>query len=58
MWLTAGRFLDEFEREFPKFLGAKYCLIVNSGSSANLVAVTALTAHKLGEKRLKAGMKL
>lgn len=55
MWFTAGRFSDEFEREFPKFLGAKYCSIVNSGSSANLVAVTALTSYKLGEKRLKAG---
>lgn len=55
MWLTSGRYGDEFEREFPKFVGAKYCSIVNSGSSANLVAMTALTSHKLGDKRLKAG---
>ncbi len=55
MWLTSGRYGDEFEREFPKFIGAKYCSLVNSGSSANLVAVTALTSHKLGDKRLKEG---
>lgn len=55
MWLTSGRYGDEFEREFPKFVGAKYCSIVNSGSSANLVAMTALTSHKLGDKRLKPG---
>lgn len=55
MWLTSGRYGDEFEREFPKFIGAKYCSIVNSGSSANLVAMTALTSHKLGDKRLKPG---
>ena len=55
MWLTSGRYGDEFEREFPKFLGAKHCALVNSGSSANLVAMTALTSHKLGDKRLKPG---
>lgn len=55
MWLTSGRYGDEFEREFPNFIGAKYCSLVNSGSSANLIAVTALTSHKLGEKRLKPG---
>lgn len=55
MWLTSGRYGDEFEREFPKFLGSKYCALVNSGSSANLVAITALTSHKLGDKRLKPG---
>lgn len=55
MWLTSGRFTDKFEDEFSKFLGMKYASLVNSGSSANLVALTALTSHKLGEKRLKLG---
>jgi Predicted pyridoxal phosphate-dependent enzyme apparently involved in regulation of cell wall biogenesis len=55
MWLTSGRYGDEFEKEFPKFIGAKYCSLVNSGSSANLIAVTALTSSKLGDKRLKEG---
>ena len=55
MWLTAGRFAEEFEKEFPKFLGRKYSALVNSGSSANLLALSALTSYKLGERRLKAG---
>ena len=55
MWLTSGRYGDEFERKFPEFLGAKHCALVNSGSSANLVAMTALTSHKLGDKRLIPG---
>lgn len=55
MWLTSGRYGEMFEDEFPKQIGAKYCSLVNSGSSANLVAFTALTSHKLGEKRLKKG---
>jgi len=55
MWLTTGRFNDEFERSFASFLGSKYVLTANSGSSANLLAVSALTSHKLGEKRLKKG---
>ena len=55
MWLTSGRYGDEFEKEFPKFIGAKHCSIVNSGSSANLVAMTALTSYKLGDKRLRPG---
>lgn len=55
MWLTSGRYGEQFEREFAEFLGLKYCALVNSGSSANLVAMTALTSHKLGEKRLKPG---
>lgn len=52
-WLTAGRYAKEFEEEFAKFLGAKYCLLTNSGSSANLLAISALTSPKLGERRLK-----
>lgn len=55
MWLTSGRYSDEFEREFSRFLKVKHCSLVNSGSSANLVAFTALTSHKLGERRLKDG---
>lgn len=55
MWLTTGRFNDEFEKEFADFLGSKYVLSTNSGSSANLLAISALTSHKLGEKRLKKG---
>lgn len=55
MWLTAGRFNDTFETEFAKYLGVKYALTTNSGSSANLLAISALTSHKLGERRLKKG---
>jgi CDP-6-deoxy-D-xylo-4-hexulose-3-dehydrase len=54
-WLTAGKFAKQFETEFAKFLGAKYCLLTNSGSSACLLAISALTSPKLGEKRLKPG---
>jgi len=54
-WLTAGRYAREFEEEFAKFLGAKYCLLTNSGSSANLLAVSALTSPRLGKRRLKPG---
>jgi len=55
MWLTAGRFNKEFETKFAKYLGVKYALSTNSGSSANLLALSALTSHKLGERRLKKG---
>lgn len=55
MWLTAGRFTKEFEKKFPKYLDRKYCALVNSGSSANLLALSALTSYKLGERRLKTG---
>jgi CDP-4-dehydro-6-deoxyglucose reductase, E1 len=54
-WLTAGKYTYTFEQDFAKFLGIKYCLLTNSGSSANLLAISALTSPKLGEKRLKAG---
>jgi len=54
-WLTAGRFAFRFETEFAKFLGMRYCLLTNSGSSANLLAVSALTSPKLGDRRLVAG---
>lgn len=55
MWLTAGRFNKEFEQKFAKYLGVKFALSTNSGSSANLLALSALTSHKLGERRLKKG---
>ena len=55
MWLTAGRFNKEFETKFAKYLGVKFALSTNSGSSANLLALSALTSHKLGERRLKKG---
>ena len=55
MWLTAGRFNKEFEKKFAQYLEVKYALSTNSGSSANLLALSALTSHKLGERRLKKG---
>ncbi len=55
LWLTAGRFADEFETALARRVGVNYALAVNSGSSANLLAVTALTSPKLGEKRLRPG---
>ena len=54
-WLTEGRFADEFQCELAEKIGVEYALLVNSGSSANLLALTALTSHLLGEKRLKPG---
>ncbi|WP_313892583.1 lipopolysaccharide biosynthesis protein RfbH [Psychrobacillus sp.] len=54
-WLTSGRFSKKFESDFAKYLGVKYSLLTNSGSSANLLAVSALTSPKLGEKRLLPG---
>ena len=55
MWLTSGRFNDKFEAEFSKYLGCKYALTTNSGSSANLLAISALMSPKLKEKRLRTG---
>jgi len=52
-WLTTGRYAEKFEKEFAQFLGVKYCLLTNSGSSANLLAFMALTSPKLGERRIK-----
>jgi len=54
-WLTTGRFNDQFEKELSDYLGVKYALSTNSGSSANLLALTALTSPKLGERQLKPG---
>ena len=54
-WLTAGRFANEFEKRFSEFMGVKHSLLTNSGSSANLLAVSALTSPKLGGRKLKPG---
>ena len=54
-WLTTGRFNTEFEKKLADFLGVKYCLSVNSGSSANLVAFSTLTSPKLGDRAIKKG---
>jgi len=54
-WLTTGRYAAEFEQRFAEWMGVKHCLLVNSGSSANLVALSTLTSPKLGDKQLKPG---
>ena len=54
-WLTAGRFTVDFERQLAQFVGARSALFVNSGSSANLVALSGLTSKKLGDRALKPG---
>lgn len=54
-WLTTGRYADQFEEEFAPFMGVRHAILCNSGSSANLLAVSALTSPELGEKRLQPG---
>lgn len=54
-WLTYGRFSKEFEEKLAKFLGTKYCYLVNSGSSANLLAFMALTVDELGSRKIQRG---
>lgn len=54
-WLTSGRYTDQFENEFAKYLGIKYCSLVNSGSSANLIAFMTLTSPLHGERQVKRG---
>lgn len=54
-WLTTGRFADQFEKEFAAWIGVKYAHLVNSGSSANLIAFMALTAPELGDRQIKPG---
>ncbi len=54
-WLTAGRFSDEFERDLARYMGSRYSLMVNSGSSANLLAFYALTSPKLGAEAIQPG---
>jgi len=54
-WLTTGRFAERFERDFARWYGIRECVLVNSGSSANLVALAALTSQEHEERRLRAG---
>ncbi len=54
-WLTSGRYTEQFEREFAAYIGAPYCSLVNSGSSANLLAFMALTSPLLGERQIRRG---
>jgi CDP-6-deoxy-D-xylo-4-hexulose-3-dehydrase len=54
-WLTTGRFADQFQKEFSLFMGVRNTILVNSGSSANLVALSCLTSPQLGDKALKPG---
>ncbi len=54
-WLTSGRYTDQFEKDFARYLGIKYCSLVNSGSSANLLAFMALTSPIMGDRRILPG---
>lgn len=54
-WLTSGRYTDEFEEKLSKYLGVRFCSLVNSGSSANLLAFMALTSPLLGERKVERG---
>ena len=54
-WLTAGPWATKFEKEFAKWLGVRYCSLTNSGSSANLLAFSALTSPQLGARQIKRG---
>jgi len=54
-WLTAGRYSEEFERKLARYMGSRFSFLVNSGSSANLLAFYALTSPKLGERAIKPG---
>ncbi|MFA5108913.1 MAG: DegT/DnrJ/EryC1/StrS family aminotransferase, partial [Candidatus Micrarchaeia archaeon] len=54
-WLTAGRFSEQFESSLSKWWGVKYCAFTNSGSSANLIALSAFSAKTAGERRMKRG---
>ncbi|MGG1514059.1 lipopolysaccharide biosynthesis protein RfbH [Paenibacillus oryzisoli] len=54
-WLTAGRYNKQFEQQYASYLGVRYSLLTNSGSSANLLAFSALTSPKLGDRRIQQG---
>jgi CDP-6-deoxy-D-xylo-4-hexulose-3-dehydrase len=54
-WLTAGRFSDDLEKQLPRYFGSRFSLLVNSGSSANLLAFYALTSPQLGDKAIRPG---
>ncbi|MEA5468840.1 lipopolysaccharide biosynthesis protein RfbH [Spirulina sp. 06S082] len=55
LWLTTGRYAEKFAKQFAEWIGVKHCLLVNSGSSANLLALSALTSPQLGDRRLVSG---
>lgn len=55
MWLTTGRYAKEFEKSFADFFEVKHCLLVNSGSSANLIAFSTLTSNLLGDRKIMPG---
>ena len=54
-WFTTGRFAEHFEKEFAIYMNQRFCMLTNSGSSANLLALSALTSSQLGERQLKPG---
>ncbi len=54
-WLTTGRYADQFEREFARWMGMRHAILCNSGSSANLLALSALTSPKLEDRQIKPG---
>ena len=54
-WLTSGRYTEQFEKELADYIGVRFCSLVNSGSSANLLAFMALTSPLLGQRRVKRG---
>ena len=54
-WLTSGRYTDKFELDLANYLGIRYCSLVNSGSSANLLAFMALTSPLLGDRQIRRG---
>ena len=54
-WLTSGRYTDQFEKDLAEYLGVKYCSLVNSGSSANLIAFMTLTSPLLGDRKIERG---
>ncbi len=55
MWLTTGRFNNEFESKLAKYMGVNHCITVNSGSSANFIALSSLMSYKLGDRQVKKG---
>ena len=54
-WLTSGRYTEQFEKKFAEYLNVRFCSLVNSGSSANLIAFMALTSPLLGPRQIKPG---
>jgi CDP-6-deoxy-D-xylo-4-hexulose-3-dehydrase len=56
-WLTTGRYAEQFEQEFAQIMGVRHAMLCNSGSSANLLALSALTSPKLEERRCSPAMK-